>query len=209
MSGKIEDSWKDNLRGLLDFLSNVLAVAGIVLAVLAIIVGGPIIAALAAIVAVATLVVAIAKFGVGDGNWVDLAFAIVGVVPFIGPAAKFFRGAGEAGGLWSAIKTGVGSDAVRLFGRAPSVASWFTRVNALAGDGFGQGALKFSTEFLTGKGMDDWALMGSSGLDALDTVASVWSSQIGIAGMIKDTASGAWQGAFNPGQNPFGGPFTP
>lgn len=57
VTGKIEDSWRDDMKGLLDFLADVLAVAGIVLAVLAIVIGGPIIGALAAIVAIATLVV--------------------------------------------------------------------------------------------------------------------------------------------------------
>lgn len=204
MSGKIKDSWKDNLRGLLDFLADVLAVAGIVLCVLAIIIGGPIIMALAAVVAVATLLVQIAKFGVGDGDWVDLTFAIIGCIPFIGPAAKFFSGAGQAGGVMNLVKTSFAADGARLFGSAPSVGAWFTRVNQLGGSGFGGGVLKFTTEFLSGKGMDEWAGMGSRGIDAVDTLASVWSAQLGIAGQIKDTAEGAWSGAFGPGQNPFG-----
>lgn len=196
VSGKIEDSWKDDMKGLLDFLADVLAVAGIVLAVLAIVIGGPIIGALAAIVAIATLVVQIAKFAVGDGDWLDLTFAIIGIVPFIGPAAKGLRG--------GSVMTQFSDDFIRLTGQgAGSVKNWATGLNALKGSGFWGGVGKFTTEFLSGKSADDWLNMGSRGIDALDTVSTVWATQFGIVGMIKDTAEGAWGNAFDPDQNPF------
>ena len=196
VTGKIEDSWRDDMKGLLDFLADVLAVAGIVLAVLAIVIGGPIIGALAAIVAIATLVVQISKFALGDGDWVGLTFAIIGIVPFIGPAAKFLR----SGHVMSQLSDGF----VRLTGQgAGGVKNWLTGLNALKGSGFWGGVGKFSTEFLSGKSADEWAGMGARGIDALDTVATVWSTQLGIAGMITDSAQGAWSGAFDPDQNPF------
>ncbi|MFV0408059.1 MAG: hypothetical protein ACK5LN_14775 [Propioniciclava sp.] len=197
----LDDSWKDDLRGTLDFLADALAVAGIVLAVLAIVVGGPLIMALAAVVAVATLMVQLAKFGVGDGNGVDLFFAVVGVVPFIGPAAKFLR-SGNIGAQFTA-------DGARLFGRgATSFRSWFSGVNTLGGSGFWGGAQKFSAQFFTGKSADEWLNIGSRGIDAIDTLATVWSTQIGITSMIKSTlGDNVGSGLFDPDQHPFENPF--
>lgn len=196
VTGKIEDSWRDDMKGLLDFLADVLAVAGIVLAVLAIVIGGPIIGALAAIVAIATLVVQLSKFALGDGDWLGLTFAIIGIVPFIGPAAKFLRSGN--------IMTQLSDDFVRLSGQgAGSIKNWMTGLNALKGSGFWGGVGKFTTEFMSGKSGDEWMTMGSRGVDALDTMATVWSTQLGIVGMITDSAQGAWGGAFDPDQNPF------
>ena len=196
VTGKIEDSWRDDMKGLLDFLADVLAVAGIILAVLAIVIGGPIIGALAAIVAIATLVVQISKVAIGDADWVSFTFAIIGIVPFIGPAAKFLRGGN--------IMTQLSDDFVRLTGQgAGGVKNWLTGLNALKGSGFWGGVGKFTTEFLSGKNADEWAGMGARGIDAIDTLATVWSTQLGIAGMITDSGQGAWGGAFDADQNPF------
>jgi len=198
-SGKIEDSRMDNLKGALDFLADALAVAGIILAVLAIVVGGPIIVALAAAVAVASLAVQITKAVVGDADWFDLTLSVIGVIPFVGPGIRFFRGLGAAGGLKSVLK----ADFIRLTGLgASSGKDWITGLNALRGSGFWGGVNKFTTEFLSGKGVDDWAAMGPGGWSAVDTVSTVWTTKLGIVGMIKDTAGGAWGSAFGD-RNPF------
>lgn len=205
-SGKIEDSWKDDLRGALEFLSNVLAVAGIVLAVLAIVVGGPIIAALAAIVAVATLAVALTrKLAFDDGSWVDVAFGVIGVIPFIGPAARGLRGLGAPGG-WRALGTAFGDDAARLFGvGATGIDDWASGLNRLQGAGFGAKAVDFTTGLLTGQNMAHWAdpAVMTGGWNIAEGTAGVWATQLGIAGWIKDTAGGAFPGSFDPDQNPF------
>jgi hypothetical protein len=203
-SGKIEDSWKDDVRGALEFAANVLAVAGIVLAVLAIVIGGPIIAALAAIVAVATLAVALTrKLAFDDGSWWDVAFGVIGVIPFIGPAARTIRGLGSASG-WRALGTAFGDDAIRLAGlRAVSFDDWASGLNALRGTTFADKAADFSAALFSGKNIDDWARMGSTGRDALNTVSTVWVAQFQIVGQIKDSTGGAWPGAFDPDQNPF------
>ena len=205
-SGKIEDSWKDDMRGALEFLSNVLAIAGIVLAVLAIVIGGPIIAALAAIVAVATLVVALTrKLAFNDGSWVDVAFGVIGVIPFIGPAARGLRGLGAPGG-WRALGTAFGDDAARLFGvGATGVDDWLSGLNRLQGAGFGAKAVDFTTGLLTGNNMAHWAdpAVMTGGLNVLEGVGGIWATQLGIAGWIKDTAGGAFAGSFDPDQNPF------
>ncbi|MDQ7878602.1 DUF308 domain-containing protein [Microbacterium sp. QXD-8] len=204
VSGKIEDDWKDDLRGALDFLANVLAVAGIVLAVLAIVVGGPIIMALAAIVAVATLAVALTrKLAFDDGSWWDVAFGVIGVIPFIGPAARTIRGLGSASG-WRALGTAFGDDALRLTGmNAASFDDWASGLNALRGTTFADKAADFSAALFSGKNIDDWARMGSTGRDALATVGTVWVAQFQILGQIKDASTGSFSGSFDPDQNPF------
>lgn len=206
VSGKIEDSWKDDMRGALEFLSNVLAVAGIVLAVLAVIVGGPIIAALAAIVAVATLAVALTrKLAFNDGSWVDVAFGVIGVIPFIGPAARGLRGLGAPGG-WRALGTAFGDDAARLFGvGATGLDDWASGLSRLQGTGFGAKTVDFTTGLLTGNNMAHWAdpAVMTGGLDVVENVGVIWATQLGIAGWIKDTAGGAFPGSFDPDQNPF------
>jgi hypothetical protein len=204
VSGKIEDSWKDDLRGALDFLANVLAVAGIVLAVLAIVIGGPIIAALAAIVAVATLAVALTrKLAFNDGSWLDVAFGVIGVIPFLGPAARTIRGLGTAGG-WQSLGTAFGDDFVRLTGlSARTGTDWLTGLNALRGATFADRAADFSAALFSGRNIDSWATVGTTGRDALATVTTVFVAQFQIVGQIKDSSTGAWPGAFDPDQNPF------
>ena len=204
VSGKIEDSWKDDLRGALDFLANVLAVAGIVLAVLAIVIGGPIIAALAAIVAVATLAVALTrKLAFNDGSWLDVAFGVIGVIPFIGPAARAIRGLGSASG-WRALGTAFGDDFLRLTGlNAATRTDWLSGLNALRGATFADRAADFSAALFSGKNLDGWASMGTRGRDAIATVTTVWVAQFQLVGQIKDSSTGSWPGAFDPDQNPF------
>jgi hypothetical protein len=204
VSGKIEDSWQDDVRGTLDFLANVLAVAGIVLAVLAIVVGGPIIAALAAIVAVATLAVALTrKLAFDDGSWLDVAFGVLGVIPFLGPAARTIRGLGSASG-WRSLGTAFGDDFVRLSGmRAISFDDWTSGLNALRGTTFADKAADFTASLFAGKNLDGWASMGSTTRDAVATVSTVWVAQFQLVGQIKDAATGAFSGSFDPDQNPF------
>jgi hypothetical protein len=206
MSGKIEDSWKDDLRGALDALADILTVAGIVLAVLAIVVGGPIIMALAAAVAVLTLLTQIAKFAVGDGDWFELSLAIVGCIPFIGPGFKFFKGLAQTStgvrGFAGAFGTAIKTDAFRLAGvGAGSPAAWMRGLNTLNGATPAAKFGEFATEFFTGKGMTDWSGIGSRGIDALDTVSTVWSTKFGIVGNIKSTADGVFGNFFDPDQN--------
>lgn len=200
-SDAIKDSTMDDLRGLLEFVGNVLAVAGIILAVLAIVIGGPIIGALAAIVAVLSLVVAIAKFGVGDGDGLELTFAIIGVIPLVGPAAKFIKGFGP--GSWAQVGSSFGDDFGRLFGSGRSASTVMRDLAGFRTSSFTDAFADISSKLFSGKGLDDWAQVPATGRGAFDTVSSVWTQQLGITGMIRDTATGSFQGAFNPQQNPF------
>ncbi|MGK2933080.1 MAG: hypothetical protein ACSLFD_09995 [Solirubrobacterales bacterium] len=89
--GGISDGFWDNVDGVVDVILTVLAIAGLILTLLVIIVGGPFLLALAAIVAIATLLFTIYAFARGDKTGWDLAFAIVGVIPF-GSVGKLFSG---------------------------------------------------------------------------------------------------------------------
>ncbi|WP_217178564.1 DUF308 domain-containing protein [Streptomyces sp. AC495_CC817] len=191
MAGKIEDSWSDDFGGFLQFMSDVLAVAGIILAVLAIVIGGPIIAILAGIVAVLTLAVALTRAIRGEGSWVDVAFGVIGVIPFIGPAARGLRSFAAA------------DNALGFFGRMrPSSgwATWATKTNPVTGFS------DFSARLFAGHSLDDFGRLTdgtATGLQTLEMVGNIWSSQFAIAGAIKDSAGGAWSGTFDPDQNPF------
>jgi hypothetical protein len=89
--GKIKDGFWDNVDGAVAVVVKVLQVVGTIVAIAAIIIGGPIIAAIGAVVAVATLALVAYQFIRGDASGVDLALAIVGVIPF-GSAGKLFQG---------------------------------------------------------------------------------------------------------------------
>ncbi|CAN5207606.1 hypothetical protein BH09ACT3_BH09ACT3_15170 [soil metagenome] len=89
--GGISDGFWDVVDGVVDTILKVLAIAGLILAVLCIVVGGPFLAALAAIAAIATLLLTIYAFARQDATGWDLAFAIVGVIPF-GSIGKLFSG---------------------------------------------------------------------------------------------------------------------
>lgn len=199
MTGKIEDSWKDDLKGFLNGMIDILTVAGIILAVLAVVIGGPIIMALAAAVAVLTLLAQIAKFTLGDGDGLGLAFAIVGCIPFIGPAARFLKGGG--------VLAQFGDDFMRFGGKG---------IVGLAGKGPGAKALDLTTGLLTGKGTQGWAGFMARGeqifnagsktqgfLWAADTFGTVAGTQMTIVSNTYSVATGTVDRFFNPQQNIF------
>lgn len=191
MAGKIEDSWSDDFGGFLQFMSDVLAVAGIILAVLAIIVGGPIIAVLAGIVAVLTLAVALTRAIRGEGSWVDVAFGVIGVIPFIGPAAR----------------------GIRTFASAPAGTGFLARMTPAAGwsawsrqTDLVRSFPDFSARLFGGHSLVEFGTLTSgtaTGVQTLEMVGKIWSAQFAIAGATKDSFGGAWSGTFDPDQNPF------
>jgi len=195
-SDKIEDSWDDNFGGFLQFMSDLLAVAGIILAVLAVIIGGPIIAALAAIVAIATLVVAIARLARGEGSVIDVVFGVIGVIPLIGPAIKFVRGP-----MAMIRGANFGDDAARFAG-VFSGRNPISSLSQLRGANFGEVFADATARFFTGKGSSHFGVQ-MTGAETLEMMGNVTASHFQIAGGIKDTAGGAWSGTFDPDQNPF------
>lgn len=177
-AGKIEDSFSDDLRDFLGKLYDVLAVAGIVLGVLAILVGGPLVLALAGIVAVLTLAVALTrKLAFDDGSWLDVAFAAVGVIPFLGPAVRggggLFSAAGRAG-----LKTAWIDDFARYARFQPLHPLQSLRgLSGLSGATFADKTADFIARLFAGKPASHWLTPVMSGKDAARVVGAVWTQQ--------------------------------
>ena len=186
IAGKIEDSFWDDLDGFVAGALKVLAVVGLVLAVVGLIIGGPIIAALAAIVAVATLALTIYQYARGDASKLDLALAIVGVIPF-GSLGKLAQGKsgvvsvlGDVAG--GAFKPSTYSAAMGQM-RTLSMASRFAgggfqgfRASAstfwqLNNDGLGG----FMTKLMTGKNLDDFTQLSNVFDEGID-----WTSKLAV-----------------------------
>lgn len=98
MSGEIKDGWWENWGSdFFEALNTILNIAGLVLFVACLVVSGPLLAVLtviAVVVAVASLVVVAVRFAHDEASGLDLALAIVGVIPF-GKAAKVLAPADE------------------------------------------------------------------------------------------------------------------
>lgn len=172
----IQDSWQDDLDGFVADALFVLQIAGIVLAVLALVVGGPIVALLATVVGVLTLIGTIWQFNRGDASGLDLALAIVGVIPFgaVGEAFSAFRagGNGFAAGfrstmsitpvsgnsrLWADITTSFADDAAR-WGNAFTSGRQFFDVLTSGGQ-----TITSLAEFMSGHTVDTWDVIGDLG----------------------------------------------
>lgn len=167
----LEDSWLDDLDGLVEFVQTVLSVAGLVLAALALIVGGPIVGLLALIVGVVALGLTIYQFARGDANGWDLGFAIVGVLP-IGSLGDFASGGFKTGmKSWVGMSGGMsfGDDAARwslsATGSGVNPKTWISNMRGLspeagylAGDGF-----QMLGEFFSTHGEDTWQAVGDLG----------------------------------------------
>ena len=187
-SNAIEDSWDDNVRGFLETASAILAVAGMVLAVLTIVVGGPIIALIGTIVAVAALVVTIAQMAYGDADGWDLAFAIIGVIPFGSILGKFSGAAGETMTL--------SQDFARWTGRgAANVGDWAAGMNAFHGMTFVEGAGNFASQLFSGKTVDEWSRVPGTAIGAVDTLVSTSHAQYTLVSDVIGWASGSNAGS--------------
>ncbi|WP_019182378.1 hypothetical protein [Microbacterium yannicii] len=133
----IEDSWRDDLDGFVDFALDVLAIAGVVLAVLALVVGGPIVALLALAVGVLTLAGTLWQYSRGDAALWEVGLAVLAVIPF-GAFGEFASGGFKAGmRAWGGLSQGglsLGDDAARWtlsFGsRNPG--QWISNMRSLA-----------------------------------------------------------------------------
>ena len=172
----IQDDWKDNFDGFVAAALKVLQVAGIVLGVLALVIGGPIVAALGALVGVLALLGTIWQFSRGDANGLDLALAIVGVIPFgaIGESFSAFRAGGNGltagfrswmsvskvsgnSGLWADISTSFMDDGARWLNAAKSGSQFGTVITN------GGQTISTFTELVSGKSSEMWATIGDLG----------------------------------------------
>ncbi|MGX1793030.1 hypothetical protein ACWIDW_08820 [Microbacterium sp. NPDC055312] len=203
--GKIEDSTWDDIDGGVAVFVQVLQVAGTVLAVAAIVIGGPVIAAISAVVAIATLAAVAYQFFRDDASGMDLALAIVGVIPF-GSAGKLFQGRSGmlsfAGDTFAAFKPATWSAAgaqlrsVAMAGRFAGGGMsgfvqggrtfWQLNNPAGVGDVFSRFLLGKDTTKLTG--VVETMTAGSQGWARSTTLPAAWEfTHMMIAGPIKMT----------------------
>lgn len=206
--GGIKDSKWDDLDGFVAGALEVLKWVGLALAVLGVIIGGPFIAAIAAIAAIATLILTIYSFARGNSSGWDLAFAIVGVIPF-GSMGKLFSGnkAGffhdMAGGLTStagradivgdfaAMGQGFSSGFAGQTGNLAKVFHGFKGGVANWASRDGAGLSNMMTRLFMGKTADelfDPATIGSAahGLDGLSITLGTWQTQLGLVTTMVD-----------------------
>ena len=96
--GNVSDDWSDNIAGIVEVVLEVLAWAGVVLAIAALIIGGPFIALIAAVVGVIALLGTLFLWHKGRRGLGDVAWAVVGVLPF-GKLGKLFQSGKRLTGL--------------------------------------------------------------------------------------------------------------
>ena len=197
MSGKIKDSWSDNVKGFLNDMADVLTVLGLVVGILALIFAGPFVL-IGAVIAGAMLAVQIAKFAMGDGDGLGLAFAIVGCIPFIGPACRFFKSFAAPAAAGMRFSTAMNTL------KAPVAAT------------FGGKVLDFTTGLFSGKGATEWGEFMASGTKIFDAAAKAgktmgpggwaWAGEtfgtvsatgVGIVSNLYSAATGTYDRFFN------------
>jgi len=168
----VQDSFWDNLDGLVSFVLDVLAIAGMVLAVLALVVGGPIVAMLALAVGVLSLVLTIYQATRGDAGPLEVGLAVLGVFPF-GALGEFASGGiGSGMRAWTGLSQGglsVADDAARwslsLSGGLPDFVS---NMRGLGGSGagflsLGGNSFEFMSDVMTGFDNEMWRVVGELG----------------------------------------------
>ena len=96
--GNVSDNWSDNIAGIVEVTLQVLGWVGLALAIAALIIGGPLIAMIAAIVGLVALIGTIFLYAKGRRGLGDVAWAIVGVLPF-GKLGKLFQSGKRLTGL--------------------------------------------------------------------------------------------------------------
>ena len=116
--GNVSDDWTDNLAGVVEVVLEVLTWVGVALAIAAIVIGGPFIAVIAAIVGVIALIGTLFLYAKGRKGLGDVAWAVVGVLPF----GKLF----QSGKRLTAIKEFLG-------GPYLEIATPLRRITALRG----------------------------------------------------------------------------
>lgn len=202
--GNISDGFWDDMDGFVGGVLEVLKWVGLAVTILGVIVGGPFLAALGAVLAIATLLLTVYAFSRGNASGWDLAWAIVGVIPF-GSASKLFSGdklgflddmvgglgtvagrsriTGELGGIVHGLTTGFS----RGGGFLPGVLRG-ARGGWMAWTGpNGRSGVDVLTRLMTGKRMDD---LVDSGRHPVDIVLGLWKHQAGWTKRIVGWAQG-------------------
>ncbi|GAB2846548.1 hypothetical protein ACFQ0P_04725 [Microbacterium insulae] len=97
--GNVSDSWTDNIADIVQIIVDVVTVIGLVVTIAALVIGGPILALIAVALAVVVLLGTLILYDAGRATKGDLAWAIVGVLPF-GRLGSLFK----AGSRLQALK---------------------------------------------------------------------------------------------------------
>lgn len=97
--GNVSDSWTDNIADIVQIIVDVVTVIGLVVTIAALVIGGPILALIAVALAVVVLLGTLILYDAGRATGGDLAWAIVGVLPF-GRLGSLFK----AGSRLQALK---------------------------------------------------------------------------------------------------------
>ncbi|KRB36723.1 hypothetical protein [Microbacterium sp. Root180] len=97
--GNVSDSWTDNIADIVQVIVDVVTVIGLVVTIAALVIGGPILALIAVALAVVVLLGTLLLYDAGRASGGDLAWAIVGVLPF-GRLGSLFK----AGSRMQALK---------------------------------------------------------------------------------------------------------
>lgn len=97
--GNVSDSWTDNIADIVQIVVDVVTVIGLVVTIAALVIGGPILALIAVALAVVVLLGTLILYDAGRASKGDLAWAIVGVLPF-GRLGSLFK----AGSRLQALK---------------------------------------------------------------------------------------------------------
>lgn len=200
-SDGIEDSWRDNLDGFVDFALDVLAVAGVVLAVLALVVGGPLVALAAVLVGVLTLAGTLWQYSRGDASLLEVGIAVLGVIPF-GALGEFASGGFRAGmrawGGFSAGGLSLGDDLARwsLSAGSRSPGQWINNMRTLGPEaGFVSNSFdEVLSSVMTGQDPAMWEVVGelaTTGQQATYAVAAVGTHYNNIATLVGGVP-GAW-----------------
>lgn len=97
--GNVSDSWTDNIADIVQIVVDVVTVIGLVVTIAALVIGGPILALIAVALAVVVLLGTLILYDAGRATKGDLAWAIIGVLPF-GRLGSLFK----AGSRLQALK---------------------------------------------------------------------------------------------------------
>ncbi len=203
LDGAIEDSFWDNVDGVVSVVLEVLSVVGLIVAIAGIIIGGPIFALIGAVIGVVTLLLTAYQVLRDDAGMDKLIIALIGVIP-IGKLGKLFQG--KAGLL------DFGAEMVTAFrpsawSAAAGQLRSITLVSRLAGGGLGgftqglrglwtmnnpNGIGDIMTRFMFGKnttGLSDLA-------DSVGGAARGWCPST--------TLSAAWEGMYTMASGAWG-----
>lgn len=96
--GNVSDSWTDNIADIVQIVVDVITVIGVIVTIAALVIGGPILAIIAAAIAVVILLGTLVLYDAGRATKGDLAWAIVGVLPF-GRLGALFKAGSRAQAL--------------------------------------------------------------------------------------------------------------